>query len=79
MLEFIFFVGWLKVAEELINPWGEDDDDYEINYIIDRNFSVIFSIIFLCCMFLKTASLKTAEAGEKNERFAEECNKVKGG
>ena len=31
MIQFSFYIGWLKVAESLINPFGEDDDDYEMN------------------------------------------------
>ncbi|KAM3186049.1 hypothetical protein ACTXT7_005146 [Hymenolepis weldensis] len=55
ILEFIVYMGWLKlhghsrssaqiclrpeVAETLVNPMGEDDEDFDINAIIDSNWS----------------------------------------
>ena len=39
ILQFIFYVGWLKVAEALMNPYGEDDDDFDMNWLVDRHFT----------------------------------------
>ena len=39
------FVGWINVADELLNPFGDDDEDFHINYVIDCNFQVSYSIV----------------------------------
>lgn len=33
-------MGWVKVAEVLVNPQGEDDTDFETYVFIKRNLAV---------------------------------------
>lgn len=48
VFQFFFYMGWLKVAESIMNPLGEDDDDFEVNYLIERNLQVRWEQIFAC-------------------------------
>ncbi|GFO38843.1 Bestrophin homolog, partial [Plakobranchus ocellatus] len=48
ILQFLFYMGWLKVAEQMINPFGEDDDDYDINWLLDRHTAVAFALVDQC-------------------------------
>ena len=46
-LQFAFYVGWLKVAETLINPFGEDDDVGRFSVLLILNYIRMVSIIYL--------------------------------
>uniref|UniRef100_A0A1I7W7A8 Bestrophin homolog n=1 Tax=Heterorhabditis bacteriophora TaxID=37862 RepID=A0A1I7W7A8_HETBA len=45
ILQFLFYVGWLKVGEDLMFPFGADDEDFEFNYILDRNLEMAYLIV----------------------------------
>uniref|UniRef100_A0A0N4Z4K7 Bestrophin homolog n=1 Tax=Parastrongyloides trichosuri TaxID=131310 RepID=A0A0N4Z4K7_PARTI len=45
VFQFIFYVGWLKLAETLINPLGNDDDDIDVSFVINRNLSAGLGIV----------------------------------
>jgi len=43
--EFIFYFGWLKVAITLYNPFGDDDDDFELMALVNRHIRVCMDIV----------------------------------
>ena len=40
-LEFTRFVNFLKVAEHMVNPHGEDDEDFNLSFLLNRHAKVI--------------------------------------
>ncbi|XP_042862668.1 bestrophin-2-like isoform X1 [Penaeus japonicus] len=42
LLQFFFYIGWLKVAESLINPFGEDDHDFEFVALVKRHLEMSY-------------------------------------
>ena len=45
IFRLIIFVGILRVGEQIMNPLGSDDDDFEINLLIDRSMKVSFPLL----------------------------------
>ena len=47
LIEFFCYVVWLKFAEALLNPYGDDDQDFDVNFLIDRNLQVCLVSLFV--------------------------------
>jgi hypothetical protein len=39
VLKFIFFAGWLEVAEAIENPFGNDEDDFQVRVSIKDGYN----------------------------------------
>lgn len=37
LLQLFFYIGWVKVAEALLNPFGDDDHDFEFIPLLERH------------------------------------------
>ena len=53
-----------KVAEQLINPFGEDDEDFEANWCIDRNLEV--SLLAVDSLYARHPKLEKDEFWNKD-------------
>lgn len=45
ILEFIVYIGWIKLALTLVNPMGDDDENFDLNSFIDYNFHTGISCV----------------------------------
>lgn len=48
VLKFIFFIGWLKVAEAIAHPFGHDEDDFQIGELISRHIWATGKLLSQC-------------------------------
>lgn len=44
ILRFVYNVGWLKVAQHLRNPFGDDDVDVDLSEWIDRHIRLVYTV-----------------------------------
>lgn len=49
VLQLLFYIGLLNVAENMINPYGDDAEDFDLNFLIDRHAKVIHLGTDACC------------------------------
>ena len=47
-INLIHYKLYFQVAESLLNPFGDDDEDFPINYLIDRNLQVYYDTYLIC-------------------------------
>uniref|UniRef100_A0A0X3PV28 Bestrophin homolog n=1 Tax=Schistocephalus solidus TaxID=70667 RepID=A0A0X3PV28_SCHSO len=40
LLQVAVYLGWLKVAQSLLNPFGDDDEDFDLIPLMDRNLTI---------------------------------------
>jgi len=45
ILMFIFYFGWLHVSQVLINPMGEDDEDFDMNELLNRHLQISYRMV----------------------------------
>ncbi|CAH8607614.1 unnamed protein product [Heterobilharzia americana] len=47
IFSFLFLMGWLKVALCVMNPFGDDDEDFQTSKILDYNLDVSFRSVYM--------------------------------
>lgn len=52
LLQLFFYVGWLKVAEALLNPFGADDHDFEFLPLLKRHTEVGGLLVLVLSLYV---------------------------
>ncbi|GMR47443.1 hypothetical protein PMAYCL1PPCAC_17638, partial [Pristionchus mayeri] len=43
--QLLLYLGWMKSVHVIINPFGEDDDDFEMEWLLDHHTSVLNTLL----------------------------------
>ncbi|GMS95283.1 hypothetical protein PENTCL1PPCAC_17458 [Pristionchus entomophagus] len=43
--QLLLYLGWMKSVHVIINPFGEDDDDFEMEYLLDHHTNVLNTLL----------------------------------
>ena len=83
---FLFLMGWLKVALCVMNPFGDDDEDFETSDILNYNLDVSFRVVlmdnatypeYLATPTFKQAPMKGFEDDNLNDFIGSVRNELK--
>ncbi|CAJ0579620.1 unnamed protein product, partial [Mesorhabditis spiculigera] len=44
-LKLLIYVGWVKSFEVIMNPFGEDDDDFDVSQLVDRHWQLLIRVM----------------------------------
>lgn len=43
--QLLLYLGWMKSVHVIINPFGEDDDDFEMEWLLDHHTSILTTLL----------------------------------
>ena len=52
--QYLAYLSWLKLGEVAVNPFGEDDDDFDIVGLFENHVGVQFQLMEIFNIFLYT-------------------------
>lgn len=78
LLQVFFYIGWIKVAEALLNPFGSDDHDFEFLPLLTRHKEMVILLSEQSCAVLSpdspTAPSTTTQS--LNIKYIDDPNQV---
>ena len=73
MISFVVVVGWLKVAQKMLDPYadGEDDVRFDLHWVLHRNVEGMFYIYIYIYIYIYMRERRERERERKRKRKKE--------